>query len=73
MGDISYPLYIVHYPLICIYIAWVRNNELSFGESLPGAIGVVAGSVLLAYVALKFYDIPVRKFLTRKFLPQKDK
>ena len=27
LGDISYPLYITHYPLIYVYTAWVVNNK----------------------------------------------
>ncbi|MDR0414438.1 MAG: acyltransferase [Prevotellaceae bacterium] len=67
-GDISYPLYMVHYPFIYLYIAWVKNNNLTFQESLPGAAGVVVGSIILAYACLKFYDVPVRKLLTKRFL-----
>ena len=71
LGDISYPLYMVHYPFIYLYYAWVKNNNLTFRESLPGAAGVVAGSIILAYICLKFYDIPVRRLLTNRFLKQK--
>lgn len=65
LGDISYPVYIVHYPFIYIYLAWVRNGNLTFRESLPGAAAVVAGSVVLAYLALKLYDEPVRRRLSQ--------
>ncbi len=68
LGDISYPLYMVHYPFIYLYYAWVKNNNLTFRESLPGAVAVVAGSIVLAYLCLKLYDIPVRKYLTERFL-----
>ena len=68
LGDISYPLYMVHYPFIYLYYAWVKNNNLTFTESLPGAAGVVVGSIILAYICLKFYDVPVRKYLTSRFL-----
>ena len=71
LGDISYPVYIVHYPFIYIYLAWVRKNDLTFAGSLPGAAAVVAGSVALAYLALKLYDEPVRRRLSRLFLPTK--
>lgn len=71
LGDISYPLYMVHYPFIYLYYAWVKNNQLSFRESLPGAAGVVIGSIILASICLKLYDIPVRKYLTNRFLKQK--
>ena len=71
LGDISYPLYMVHYPFIYLYYAWVKNENLTFVQSLPGAIALVIGSVLLAYLCLKLYDEPVRKYLTTRFLPAK--
>ncbi|WP_314311283.1 acyltransferase [Hoylesella saccharolytica] len=66
LGDISYPLYIVHYPFLYLYYAWVKNNHLTFVQSLPGAAAFVIGSVVLAYLCLHFYDIPVRKWLTNR-------
>ncbi len=71
LGDISYPLYMVHYPFIYLYFAWVKNNDLTFEQSLPGAAGVVVGSIIVAYICLKFYDIPVRRYLTNRFLKPK--
>jgi len=65
LGDISYPLYMVHYPFIYLYYAWVKNNKLSFTQSFPGALSLVIGSVLLAYACLKLYDEPIRKLLTK--------
>ncbi len=71
LGNISYPLYMVHYPFIWLYIAWVKNKELTFAQSWPGALAVVAGSIVLAYICLKLYDIPVRKYLAKRFLTSK--
>lgn len=65
LGDISYPLYMVHYPFIYLYYAWVKNENLTFVQSLPGAAALVIGSILLAYLCLKVYDEPVRKYLTK--------
>lgn len=73
LGDISYPLYMVHYPFIYLYYAWVKNENLTFSESLPGALGVVVGSIVLAYVCLKCYDIPVRKYLANRFLKSRSR
>ena len=68
LGDISYPLYMVHYPFIYLYYAWVKNENLTFGQSLPGAAVLVAGSVALAWLCLRFYDEPVRRFLSKRLL-----
>jgi peptidoglycan/LPS O-acetylase OafA/YrhL len=58
----------VHYPFIYIYYAGVKNESLTFGESLPGALVLIIGSILLAYACLKFYDEPVRRYLTKRLL-----
>ena len=73
LGDISYPLYMVHYPFIYLYYAWVKNENLTFTQSLPGAAALVIGSVILAYLCLKLYDEPVRQYLTKRFLPKQKK
>lgn len=68
LGDISYPLYMVHYPFIYLYYAWVKNERLTFVQSLPGAAALVIGCTILAYLCLKLYDEPVRRFLTKHLL-----
>lgn len=65
-GDISYPMYITHYPLIYIYTGWVATNKLSLREALPMGLVVFISSILLAYICLKFYDEPIRKWLRNK-------
>jgi peptidoglycan/LPS O-acetylase OafA/YrhL len=71
LGDISYPLYMVHYPFIYLYYAWVKNENLTFVQSLPGAAALFIGSIILAYLSLKLYDEPVRRFLTKRLLGKK--
>lgn len=71
LGDISYPLYMVHYPFIYLYYAWVKNENLPFGESYLGATALFFGSIALAYLCLKLYDEPVRRFLAKHLLRKK--
>lgn len=71
LGNISYPLYIVHYPFMYLFYAWVWSKELSFSQAWPMALVVFFGNILLAYLCLKFYDEPVRRWLTKKFLAKK--
>lgn len=68
LGDISYPIYITHYPIIYIYTAWVFDNKKHLNEAYPYSILVLVSSVLLAWASLKLYDEPVRKWLTKKFM-----
>lgn len=69
LGDISFPLYAIHYPLMYLFYAWLIKNKLyTFTECWQMAALVYTGSILLAYLCLKCYDEPVRKWLSRKFL-----
>ena len=71
LGDISYPLYIVHYPFMYLFYAWVWGEKLTFSYTLPVALGLFFGNILLAYLCLKLYDEPVRKWLSKRFLVKK--
>ena len=67
LGDISYPLYIVHYPVMYLFYAWLIKNQLyTLGETWQVVACVYATNVLLAYAALKLYDEPVRRWLAAK-------
>lgn len=65
LGDISYPIYITHYPLIYIYTAWVKDNKISLQEGYPFALLVFVSAVAIAYACLKWYDEPVRAWLQK--------
>ena len=71
LGDISYPIYITHYPLIYIYTGWVSTTKIPLREAYPVGLLVLISSIILAYACLKFYDEPVRQWLTRKELRKK--
>ena len=68
LGDISYPIYITHFPIVYVYMAWVTNNGLTLKESWPVGILVVFISIAVAYATMKFYDLPIREWLRKKFL-----
>lgn len=68
LGDISYPLYITHYPIIYIYTAWVVNHEASIAQGVPFMLLAYAVAIILAYTSLRFYDRPLRRWLTDRFL-----
>ena len=67
LGEISYPLYIVHYPIMYIFYAWLIEKKVyTLNECLGVAALVVVSSIVLALLCLKLYDEPVRRWLTRK-------
>ena len=72
LGDISYPLYIVHYPVMYLFYAWLIENKLyTLGETWPVVVMVFALNIALAYACLKLYDEPVRRWLTKCFIKSK--
>ena len=65
LGDISFPLYIIHYPSMYLFYSWMIDKQLyTLSETWPVAIGVCLFNILLAYVCLKLYDLPVRRLLS---------
>ena len=64
LGDISFPLYIVHYPLMYAFYMWlIKTRQYTLYETWPAALAVVTASIILAWLCLKLYDMPVRKWL----------
>ena len=67
LGNLSYPLYIVHYPIMYIFYAWlIEKKYYTLQECLGVAVLVVASSIMLAFICLKLYDEPVRGWLSRR-------
>lgn len=67
-GDLSYPLYITHYPLIYIYTGWVVDKKPPVAQGALVAVGVFVAAVTIAWACLKLYDEPVRRRLAGRFL-----
>ena len=69
LGDISYPVYMIHYPFMYLFYSWTFTG-VPFSEAWPWAVMVFLGSIVLAYIVLKVYDEPLRRWLGRKWLLQ---
>jgi peptidoglycan/LPS O-acetylase OafA/YrhL len=69
LGDISYPLYIVHYPVAMMQFRWIRNYpDAPLWMHIGVFISVYVISIALAYGALKTFDEPVRAWLKKHWL-----
>ena len=72
LGNISYPLYITHYPFMYMQMSWVAGHEdAPLWMHIMMNAGVVFISILLAYGLLKVYDEPVREWLKEHWLKRK--
>ena len=66
LGDISYPLYIVHYPVMYLFYAWlIETKQYTLAETWPVVLLVFAVNLTVAYACLKLYDEPVRRWLSK--------
>jgi peptidoglycan/LPS O-acetylase OafA/YrhL len=70
-GNLSYPLYMTHYAAIWVFGNYYTNAKPPAG-SLPYIIipGIIF-LVVVAYFAMVFYDIPVRRYLAKKRLQER--
>ena len=67
-GDLSYPLYMTHYMVIWIFGAYYQAHQPGTTRlALVVAAGVPA-MVGFAYLVMRVYDIPVRRYLSARRL-----
>ena len=69
LGEISYPLYITHYPILYLQMSWAWNNpDAPTFLHIMTAVGSVLLALGIAYGCMKLYDLPLRKLLSDKML-----
>ena len=67
LGDISYPIYITHYPLIYMQMSWVDSHkDAPLGMHIFVAVSIFVLAIFVAYGSYKLYDLPVRECLKKK-------
>lgn len=74
LGDISYPIYITHFPLIYMHKAWAEQHaDLPASTHIMVCVGIFFFAIFMAYTLLRVYDEPVREWLKHKVLGKKNK
>ncbi len=66
MGRLSYPLYLVHFPFTAIFAHWVSATHPPLGRIALVMAALVVSLIGLAWVALRWYDEPVRAWLSAR-------
>ena len=67
LGDISYPLYITHFPLIYMLMSWTDSHkEAPLATHIFVSVCVLVLAIIIAYGAYRLYDLPVRDWLKKK-------
>ncbi|MFM2287292.1 MAG: hypothetical protein RL684_435 [Pseudomonadota bacterium] len=65
-GELSYPLYITHFPFL-----YVWENYVAHAHPSPAKAGLIACLIFpfviaVAWVAYRFWDLPIRRYLARR-------
>lgn len=66
LGEISYPLYIIHYPFIWIFMSYVELKQPNLKQM---SFIITLGTLLLiifSYLLLKYVDEPIRRYFGRR-------
>lgn len=72
LGDISYPLYITHYPLIYVQMGWKElHQDAPQSQHIMVGVSLFFIAIAVAWASFKLYDEPVREWLTEKWLKKK--
>lgn len=67
LGDISYPLYITHFPLIYRQMGWREPHlDAPLGQHVMVAVSIFCIAIAIAWASLKLYDEPAREWLKKK-------
>jgi peptidoglycan/LPS O-acetylase OafA/YrhL len=67
LGRLSYPLYILHYPLIRLFSKFARANDLHGSGFSLLILAEILSAIGFSFVVMKFFDEPVRDWLRRKW------
>jgi peptidoglycan/LPS O-acetylase OafA/YrhL len=67
LGEISYPLYLIHWPLVRIFRHALSPLKLSSFAMAFVMAGLTCLLIIAAHFAFRYYDLPVRRTLTARF------
>ncbi len=62
-GRMSYPLYILHFPFLLIYMNFVTFKKPPLMTAYLAGAGAFTVVVIFTWLALTFYDEPIRRML----------
>lgn len=69
LGDISYSIYLMHYPVIFmyVYVLNIFNNKISF-NSIHTFLIYLSLTSIISFLTYKFFELPLKKLIRKKFL-----
>lgn len=67
MGDLSYPMYAIHYPVVVACANACKLLRVSAEVTVAAAFSCIVGIVMAAMLLSRYYDRPVRAAMTKWF------
>lgn len=67
-GDISYPLYMIHYPFLWVFLSYQQQHKPSMVEMILLTVFGMLLLIVLAYYTLRLVDLPLRKYLKDRLI-----
>lgn len=70
LADMSFPIYLIHYPFMYLFYQHIEfpNVKIAPYEAWGAAFLTVLASTVTAYIVMRLYDEPVRRWLTKKLI-----
>lgn len=65
-GQLSYPLYITHYPFVYLYMNWIASGGTTTWATASVATALYAFTIAFALAAYRWWDLPLRLALQRR-------
>lgn len=59
-GEISYPLYMIHYPFLWVFLSYVETQKPAMNEMVFVMVSGTFMLIILSYFILKIVDLPLR-------------
>ncbi|MCB8876461.1 acyltransferase family protein [Acidisoma silvae] len=63
LGVLSYPLYILQSPILRIGEEVLKRKHFGLGGSIAFGLAEAAAALVISYLALTYYDVPLRRFI----------
>lgn len=67
LGQLSYPLYLTHYPIMYLFYAWlIREQCYGLADCWQVVLPLYVGCVLFGWLVYRYYETPVRQRLAAR-------
>ena len=65
-GRISYPIYITHFPFMYVWMNYMATGQATNLAKTIWAAALLAVAIVVAWLAFRFWDLPIREKLRRR-------